>query len=354
MSTTTSTILLAEEHDATRAFLADNLTADGYRVLIAPDRREGARAAEHGASGPDPRRRQRRDARALDAVRSGEGLAGRADPGHAADRAEPRRRPAAADPDARARRRRRRAQAVRLPGAAGPDRARCCGARELRAERADPARGADRDRRPLARGARVRPAGRAVGQGVRPAGRRSPASRRRVFTREELLRGVWGLQTFGRTRTLDSHASRLRRKLCGDGRRQAGDQRVGRRLPADRRELHRTHRRRGPMSDADRTPPSVVALYQQLAAERAGRARAALARERTRRGAVRARAPPRSRTPPARCCTPRCTFIALDGPLPGAVRRAGRARCSRSRRGSRRPPTSPAPANPTEKRRRNR
>ena len=38
MSTTTSTILVAEEHDATRAFLADNLTADGYRVLIAPDR----------------------------------------------------------------------------------------------------------------------------------------------------------------------------------------------------------------------------------------------------------------------------------------------------------------------------
>ena len=37
MSITTSTILLAEEHDATRAFLADNLTADGYRVLIAPD-----------------------------------------------------------------------------------------------------------------------------------------------------------------------------------------------------------------------------------------------------------------------------------------------------------------------------
>ena len=39
----------------------------------------------------------------------------------------------------------------------------------------------------------------------------------RVFTREELMRGVWGLQTFGHTRTLDSHASRLRRKLCGDG-----------------------------------------------------------------------------------------------------------------------------------------
>ena len=38
MSMTTATILVAEEHDATRAFLADNLTADGYRVLIAPDR----------------------------------------------------------------------------------------------------------------------------------------------------------------------------------------------------------------------------------------------------------------------------------------------------------------------------
>jgi DNA-binding response OmpR family regulator len=37
-----------------------------------------------------------------------------------------------------------------------------------------------------------------------------------VFTREELMRSVWGFQTFGRTRTLDSHASRLRRKLCGD------------------------------------------------------------------------------------------------------------------------------------------
>ncbi len=35
----------------------------------------------------------------------------------------------------------------------------------------------------------------------------------RVFTKEELLRGVWGFRSLGRTRTLDSHASRLRRKL---------------------------------------------------------------------------------------------------------------------------------------------
>jgi DNA-binding response OmpR family regulator len=35
----------------------------------------------------------------------------------------------------------------------------------------------------------------------------------RVFTREELLRGVWGFRSLGVTRTLDSHAFRLRKKL---------------------------------------------------------------------------------------------------------------------------------------------
>jgi DNA-binding response OmpR family regulator len=40
----------------------------------------------------------------------------------------------------------------------------------------------------------------------------------RVFTKEELLREVWGFRSIGRTRTLDSHASRLRRRLNGPGR----------------------------------------------------------------------------------------------------------------------------------------
>jgi DNA-binding response OmpR family regulator len=41
----------------------------------------------------------------------------------------------------------------------------------------------------------------------------------RVFTKEQLLREVWDFRSLGRTRTLDSHASRLRRKLqaSGDG-----------------------------------------------------------------------------------------------------------------------------------------
>jgi DNA-binding response OmpR family regulator len=38
----------------------------------------------------------------------------------------------------------------------------------------------------------------------------------RVFTKKELLRDVWGFETTARTRTLDSHASRLRRKLDPD------------------------------------------------------------------------------------------------------------------------------------------
>jgi DNA-binding response OmpR family regulator len=43
----------------------------------------------------------------------------------------------------------------------------------------------------------------------------------RVFTKEQLLREVWGFRSLGRTRTLDSHASRLRRKLAAAGARQA-------------------------------------------------------------------------------------------------------------------------------------
>jgi len=39
----------------------------------------------------------------------------------------------------------------------------------------------------------------------------------RVFTKEDLLREVWGFRSRGRTRTLDSHASRLRRRLARAG-----------------------------------------------------------------------------------------------------------------------------------------
>jgi DNA-binding response OmpR family regulator len=35
----------------------------------------------------------------------------------------------------------------------------------------------------------------------------------RVWSKEDLLRTVWGFRSMGRTRTVDSHACRLRRKL---------------------------------------------------------------------------------------------------------------------------------------------
>ena len=40
---------------------------------------------------------------------------------------------------------------------------------------------------------------------------------RRVFTKRELLRDVWGYETARRSRTLDAHACRLRRKLSQHG-----------------------------------------------------------------------------------------------------------------------------------------
>ncbi len=39
----------------------------------------------------------------------------------------------------------------------------------------------------------------------------------RVFAKDELLRAVWEYRSGGSTRTVDSHASRLRRKLAPDG-----------------------------------------------------------------------------------------------------------------------------------------
>ena len=68
---------------------------------------------------------------------------------------------------------------------------------------------------------------RVAGAAVRLAGRefelaaKLASDPRRVFTKNELLRDVWGIRTSAiRTRTLDSHASRLRRKLEAAG---AGD-----------------------------------------------------------------------------------------------------------------------------------
>jgi hypothetical protein len=70
------------------------------------------------------------------------------------------------------------------------------------------------------------------------------------------------------------------------------------------------------MSGRDSAPPSVEGLYQQLAAERAGRARAALAHERTVERLF-ARSAVALEDAAGALLHAAATFIALDGPLPG-------------------------------------
>jgi DNA-binding response OmpR family regulator len=71
---------VAEEHEVTRDFLAHNLIADGYEVLLADDRAKAL--ALMSVHSPDLILVDvnGRTLELLDAIRSGEGLAGRADP----------------------------------------------------------------------------------------------------------------------------------------------------------------------------------------------------------------------------------------------------------------------------------
>ena len=214
--TDAATLLLVEDDPAIRTFLADNLTADGYELLVADD----ARARRCARSRP-----RRPDLAVLDLglpdgsgldlirrVRAADGVGIAAGPGAAADGPlRPRRR---ARPRARlrARRRRLRLQAVLVRRAAAADRG---GAAAL----AD-ADAAGRDAR---RRARDRP-GRARDDAARAPVelaakefallRTLAAEPTRVFTKDELLRDVWGFRPRAHTRTLDSHACRLRQKLA--------------------------------------------------------------------------------------------------------------------------------------------
>ncbi len=195
--------------------IADNLIADGYRVLIAPDRAKAI--ALLTTSNPDLILVDinGQTLEFLDAIRSGESLAGRADPDTPLI-------VLSRDAD--------RLQRIRLLERGGDDIVKKPFAYpELRARVAAVLR-----RSELRRGTRIMRAGlividvrsREVSVFDRPVDLTAkeydllvtlagePA---RVFTREELLRGVWGFQSLVPTRTLDSHASRLRRKLADAG-----------------------------------------------------------------------------------------------------------------------------------------
>ena len=70
---------------------------------------------------------------------------------------------------------------------------------------------------PVAREVRLRGARVTLSQKEFALLRQLAAEPTRVFTKAELLRDVWGFRALGATRTLDSHACRLRHKLARDG-----------------------------------------------------------------------------------------------------------------------------------------
>ncbi len=214
MDAQSATILIVEDHRTTRTFLADNLSADGYEVIEAEDLGE----ARHllGSTFPDlaivdlglP------DGDGLELlahVRAADRIAGRLDPdlpllvlsGRVSELDRLRGFDRGADDyllkpfsyhelSARVRALLRRTQ--RRPGA-GRMRV---GSLELD---------------PLSR--QVWVGGQSVSLSKKEFAllRALAGEPTKVFTREELLRGVWGFMAMGQTRTLDSHAFRLRQKL---------------------------------------------------------------------------------------------------------------------------------------------
>ena len=211
----THTILVAEGDPVTREFLADNLTADGYTVLGADSRPKAISLL--AAKRPDVVvvDVNGETLELLDAVRSADGLACHIDSDIPMIVLTNR-------PDA--------VHRIRMLERGGDDViAKPFSYPELRARIAALLRRADARRRPRVR--RVGPiAIDAAAREVHVGERRVDLSAKeyellmalaadptRVFTREELLRDVWGFRTPVRTRTLDSHAFRLRQKLAGAG-----------------------------------------------------------------------------------------------------------------------------------------
>ena len=205
-------ILVVEESERTRAFLAEQLAADGYEVLLAESRRHAL--ALLGTHRPQLvlADLNGHTLGLLDAVRSGAGLAGEIDPHTPIIVLTAR-----ADELARVRVFDRGgddvvAKPFSYPELRGRIRALLRRAHEPRAQAVSRVGALTVNH--LTREVRV---------GKRPvslAGKEFAllhaliADPTRVYTREELLREVWGLNGQARTRTLDSHAFRLRTKLA--------------------------------------------------------------------------------------------------------------------------------------------
>jgi DNA-binding response OmpR family regulator len=213
-----TTVLVVEDDLPTRTFLADNLTADGFEVLVAGSLRDALRTLDL----------HRVDAVVVDvALPDGSGL-------------ELLRR--VRDEDGPGTRLDARLPLLVLSGHAGEtDRVRAlergCDdflakpfaytelrlriAALLRRARERPALGRLRvgtlELDPVAREVRVSGARVTLSAKEFTLLRTLAAEPTRVFTKAELLRDVWGFRASGATRTLDSHACRLRQKLGRSG-----------------------------------------------------------------------------------------------------------------------------------------
>lgn len=214
-----ASVLVVEDDEATRSFLADNLSADGYAVATAAGAAEGLRALE--VRGPDLLvldliLDDANGLTLLDRVRAADGLASRVDPtlpilvltgrGGETDRI---------------RGLTRGADDYVVKPFSYPELLARIQALLRRADRRA-ARGLIRVGEltldPLTRVVRL--AGRDVHLSAKEFSllHALAADPTRVFGKAELLRDVWGYRSMGTTRTLDAHACRLRKKLSGSSR----------------------------------------------------------------------------------------------------------------------------------------
>jgi len=215
MTEPTHTILLVEDHEPTRTFLADELTADGYEVLLAHNRRH----ALHLLAGHHPQLVladiNGETLGLLDAVRGGEGLAGEIDPN---------------TPMIVLTARADELDRVRVFDRGGDDIvAKPFSYPELRGRiRALLRRAYEPHPTPVTRLGALSIDHRArevsvAGRPVKLAAKEFELLRclasepTRVFTKQELLRNVWRYEAGSRSRTVDSHAVRLRMKLAAAG-----------------------------------------------------------------------------------------------------------------------------------------
>ena len=212
-------LLLLEDDEATAAFLADNLAADGFRVLTAAGAAEGWRAIE--ARQPrllllDLGLADGSGLELLDRVRASDGIASRVDPGLPVIVVSG-----------------RASEVDRVRGLArGADDYLCkpFSYPELVARIRAVLRRADGR---SARGAirigdlAIDPSARAVSLGGEPVHlsnrefsllQKLASEPTHVFLKADLLREVWGFSVPVATRTLDAHACRLRRKLSRSSR----------------------------------------------------------------------------------------------------------------------------------------